>query len=209
MLENEKFLARLIAVLRSIDPKTPLPRKLEPELRARMKKVPFSKKLLELVAQDDVPDMAFFLIAGFILVYYIDEFGEIRVTRIYDRDTIIALDAFMSQVKSAFYIIATREAVILSITHADMLEIYKDIPEVQELALKTAASYEKLERKRDELMNRSNREKILEFYNDKKELLPPKKSPLQDKYIASYLRIKLDTFRKTRAALRKEGLLKW
>lgn len=209
MLENEKFLARLIAVLRSIDPKTPLPKELEPKLRRLMKTVPFSKKLLKLIVQDDVPDKAFFLIAGYILMYYIDESGEIRVTRIYCRDTIIAPDAFMSQVKSAYYFVASREAVIIRITHAGMKEIYKDIPEVQELARKTAASYEKLEKQRDELMNKTNREKILEFYSDKPDLLPPKKSPLQDRYIASYLRMKLDNFRKTRAALRKEGLLKW
>ncbi|MNL69373.1 hypothetical protein D3C87_1942260 [compost metagenome] len=56
-------------------------------------------------------------------------------------------------------------------------------------------------------MNKSNREKILDFYNDKKDLLPAKLSQVPDKYIASYLRINLYTFRRLRNQLIAEKLL--
>lgn len=202
-------MARLIAVLRGIDPKTPLPIKLEPQLTARMQEEPFKKKRQTLVAYGEKPGKAFFLLSGYVVVYYIDDEGEIRVVRIAFGEQIIVIDAFMQNKPSPYYLIAMREAVMISIDYDSMQAIYRDVPGVDELAIKTAASYERLERERDELLNKPNRERILEFYRDKPDLLPPKKSPLQDKYIASYLRLNIDNFRWIRSQLQDEGLLNY
>lgn len=201
-------MARLIAVLRVIDPKTPLPIKLEPQLTARMQEEPFKKKPLELIIPGEKPDKAYFLLAGYILVYYIDQQGEIRVVRIACAEEIIATDAFMQHGPSPLYIVAMRQAVYISISYDNMQAIYRGVEGVQELAVKTAANYQKLEMQRDILVNKPMREKILEFYSSKKDLLPAKRSPLKDAYIASYLRINIHTFRRVRNEMIAEGLLK-
>lgn len=209
MLNNLKFLARLMAILRSIDPKTPLPAKLEPELKRLMDEVRFKTKPQVLATQDKIPDKAILLLNGYVVVYYIDEKGEMRVVRIVHREQIIAIDAFMQHKPSPYYIVAMRQAVMLSISYDNMNKVYLNVPGVDKLARKTAASYESLERERDELTSKPSRERILEFYSDKPELLPAKRSPLPDKYIASYLRVNIDTFRLLRRQLRMEKLLKW
>lgn len=209
MLKNLKFLARLMAYLQRIDPATPLSDKLEPELKDGMEEQAFMKKLQILIEQGEIPDKALFLLAGYVMIYYIDEQGEIRVVRICYGEQIIAIDAFMGQKKSPYYVVSAKEAVTISISYNNMQQVYANVPGVEELAVKTAASYEKLERQRDELLNKPYRERILEFYSDKPDLLPAKKSPLQDKYIASYLRMNIDTFRLIRRELKNEGLLNW
>ena len=196
-----------MAFLRTIDPKTPLSNQLEPKLKANMDEEPFSNKKQELAKEDETPGKAIFLLAGYIAVYYIDEQGEIRVVRIGNGEQIIAIDAFMQHKPSPYYIVAMRGAVMISISYDNMQDVYRNVPGIDELARKTAASYEKLEKQRDELMNKPKRERILEFYSDKKDLLPAKKSPLPDKYIASYLRMNLDTFRRIRNRLIAEKLL--
>lgn len=197
-----------MAYLQRIDPATPLSPKLEPELKDRMKDISFRKKRQTLVTQDEKPGHAYFLLSGYVVVCYIDDKGEIRVVRIAFGEQIIAIDAFMQNKPSPYYIIAMREAVLISIDYDNMLAIYRDVPGVDELAVKTSASYERLEKERDELLNKSNRERVLEFYSDKPDLLPAKKSPLQDLYIASYLKMNIDTFRRVRNKLIAEGLLK-
>jgi CRP-like cAMP-binding protein len=204
MLNSKLILKKLMDYLRSIDERLFIPKSLDDKLEEDMEHEPVKAIEQVFVRHGKVPDRAFYIVSGFVMVYYFDEKGKQQLFRIYQENSIVAMDCFMNQTASPYFIVACKSAVLISITHEHMKEIYATIGVVHELATKTASSYEKKELLRDSLLDLPIEERIEKFYAEFKGLLPPGKV-IRDLLVASYLRISKKTLSIIRKKLMLEG----
>lgn len=210
MLNNKKAFARLMALLKSIDPDVPLPADLEGYLWKEMIVENFCTKARVLETEGKVPAKAYYVVRGFVMVYGFNKNLDRYVMRIYRENTIVALNCFMKQKLSEYTIIACKGTLVWSISHNHMKQIYADMEGMEELALKTALEYSAAkEAARAKLLAMDIEERILQFYKKYPGLLPPKTSPIRDACIACFLNMGIDLFRKKRRKLKNKGLLKY
>jgi CRP-like cAMP-binding protein len=208
MLNNRKALKRLMALLRSIDPKTPLPEELEERLWQVMIVEKIWKKERSLVVEGDIPDKAFYVVNGMVKVYAWHPEGYRYLYRIYRENTIVALKCFMDQTPADYDIVACKGVLLWSISNEEMNKIYADMDGMKEMALNTAFSYsEAKEKLRTDLLILSVEERVLKFYQLFKGLLPARTSLIWDRDIADFLLLTIDVLRKTRGKLKKAHLL--
>lgn len=210
MLNNKNAFARLMALLRSINPAVPLPDELDNYLWQHMIVEAFCSSSRVLENEGAVPARAYYVVRGFVIVYGFDLQLDRYVLRIYRENTIVALNCFMKQQVSVFTIVACKDTLVWSISDAGMKQLYKDMPDMETMALSTALKYsDGKELARAKLLAMKFEERVLHFYNRYVGLLPPKKSPIRDKCIACFLNMSVAVLRNTRAELRAAGLLKY
>lgn len=210
MLNNKNAFARLMALLRSINPAVPLPDELDNYLWQHMIVEAFCSSNRVLENEGAVPARAYYVVRGFVIVYGFDLHLDRYVLRIYRENTIVALNCFMKQQVSVFTIVACKDTLVWSISDAGMKQLYKEMPDMETMALSTALKYsDGKELARAKLLAMEFEERVLHFYNRYVGLLPPKKSPIRDKCIACFLNMSVAVLRNTRGELRAEGLLKY
>lgn len=210
MLNNKRAFANLMALLSKIDPNIPLPDALGDYLFENMVSEAFCFKARTLETEGAIPKNAYYVVCGFVIVYGFDEKLDRFVFRIYRENSIVALNCFMKQVKSDFTIIACRNTLVLSISSSHMHQIYKNMPGMEQMALKTALEYGAMkEQSRASLLVLDIEERIFEFYQRYKGLLPAKRSPIKDTCIACFLNTSIDVLRKKRHHLKIRDLLKY
>ncbi|MES2457509.1 MAG: Crp/Fnr family transcriptional regulator [Bacteroidota bacterium] len=208
MLNNRKVLKRLIALLRSIDPKTPLPEELEERLWQVMIVEKFWEKEHLWVREGEIPGKAFYVVSGMVMVYAWHPDGYRHLYRIYRENTIVALKCFMDQTPSAYDIVTCRGTLLWSISDKAMKAIYTDMDGMREMALNTALTYsEAKEKLRTDLLMLNVLDRVLKFYQLFAGLLPPKFSPIRDQDIADFLLLSIDIFRRARKKLKALSLL--
>ena len=208
MLNNKTAFARLMALLKSIDPAVPLPAELEDYLWENMIVEEFCTKPRVLETEGKVPGQAYYVVRGFVIVYGFDEKQDRYVMRIYRENTIVALNCFMKQTVSVYTIVACKDTLVWSITIGHMKQIYEDMPGMEKMALKTALEYSAAkEDARARLLALDIEDRVLQFYKRYKGLLPSRKSPIRDACIACFLNMSLAVLRKTRRKLNDKGLL--
>ncbi|HMI02593.1 MAG TPA: Crp/Fnr family transcriptional regulator [Pedobacter sp.] len=208
MLNNDKAFNRLMALLRSIDPKNPLPEELEPYLLLWMIDEPYCKKERSLEYQGEVPKNAYYVVHGLVKVYAWCPNGYRYLYRIYRENTIVALKCFMDQEVSAFEIVACKNTLVRSISHAHMQKIYKHMEGMREMALKTAFMYSEAQEKlRTDLLALDVEARLLKFYSLFKGLLPARTGPIRDEDVAGYLILTKIQLKKVRMRLKKLGLI--
>jgi|GEM_PF-2433644 len=203
MLHPEKILDRIIALLQAINPFKELPAFLRPFLSERMSRgsaLPESK-ILE--REGKVPKHAWYIVTGFIIVYGFDERGRRFPFRIYGANSIVALNCFMKECKSAYRIKACKGTVLWGITASDVKDMYGKEAGMELFANKAALDFSDAhETLRANLLGMEPRLRIIEFYLlIHPELLPVKDSPVFDGEIAKYLGIPLKNFRRMRKIL--------
>ncbi|RZM06265.1 MAG: hypothetical protein EOO88_53640 [Pedobacter sp.] len=125
MLTNKITFARLMALLRSIDPSVPLPDELEPYLWKHMFDHGLCKKAKRLEEWGETPKNSYYVVTGIVIVFCFDKIGDRHTFRIYGANSIVAMECFMKHEKSEFMIWQCRGSVVLSISYGHMQEIYK------------------------------------------------------------------------------------
>lgn len=200
---NKNTFKKLIRLLEKI--KKPLPPKLEPYLE----KVMIAEICLEthdIHRLGDVIDKAYYISTGYMLIYYLDEDGNVHVVGIFSSNHIVAGNSFMNGVPSRYYMKIFKGTYVLEITNRQMKTGYETIPGMDELARLTIASFEDRELSRDETISKGSEEAVLQFYRQYPGLFPPGRM-ITDCYIASYLHMREDNLQRIRAVLTKKGLL--
>lgn len=200
MLNNKRSFDRLMVLLSKIDIKIPLPDALADYLWENMVVEPFCFSARTLEAEGTVPRNAYYVVCGLVMVYGFDENLERFVFRIYRENSIIALNCFMKQAKSAFTIVTCRGTLVWSISNQHMQHIYKSMPGMEQMALKTALEYGAVkEQARASLLSLDIAERVIQFYRRYYGLLPAKKSPIKDACIACFLSVTVPMLRKMRS----------
>jgi CRP-like cAMP-binding protein len=209
MLHPDVILSRIMVILKSIDSKRVLPETLKPFLGRCMARGTVLLRSKTLEWEHKIPKRAYYVAIGFVIVYGLDERGKPFPFRIYGRDTIVALNCFMTQGHSAFRIKACKGALVWSINAGDLKNLYQNMDGMELFALRAAldlgAAQEVL---RANLLALEPELRIIEFYLlIFPELLPVKNSPIFDGEIAKFLDISLPTFRRIRRILLQKGEL--
>jgi CRP-like cAMP-binding protein len=208
MLNNDKSFKRLMALLRSIDPKIPLPLELETYLLLWMIAEPYCTDERTLEHQGSVPKNAYYVVHGMVKVYGWSPKGYRYLQRIYRENTIVAMKCFMDQQESKYEIVACKDTLVWSISQDHMQKIYNKMDGMREMALKTAFQYsEAKEKLRNDLLALEVDERVLTFYRLFKGLLPARTGPIRDVDVASFLVISIDQLRQSRQRLRNQELL--
>ncbi|WP_316789654.1 Crp/Fnr family transcriptional regulator [Pedobacter frigoris] len=207
---NRKIFEKLIKLLRSINPKVPLPEGFDEFLFLRMRGVTMDhKRETFLEHEGDKPGNAYYVVSGLVLVYgYVD--GIPFTESIYRENTIVALREFMEHDDATHTVVATKGTLVVRISAEAMDEIYRAWPPMEAFAMLTAMKYLEMKKdRRNSLLALLEEERVLEFYTAFAGLLPPKKSAIKDEDIASYLAMKLKKLRDVRYKLKTGGLLQY
>lgn len=208
MLNNKKLFAGLMDLLDKVDHNVPLPEELSTYLWEKAEVEPFCSKVKDLETEGKIPEKAYYVVRGFVIVYGFDQQLDRYVFRIYRENTIVGMNCFIQQQLSDFTITACKETLLWSLTHVHLLQAYQEVPGMEQLALKTALAYsDHKESSRAALLVLETEEKILRFYQEYKGLLPARQSPIKDASISCFLDMSIITLRRTRDKLRKKGLL--
>jgi len=155
----------------------------------------------------DIVKKAWFLSSGFGIAYIYHDSGERQVVRIYTAGALIGGKSFIEQTPSEEYLMACRGSYWMSLTHAQVDEIYILFPDVLEQSRLIMARREQEELEHKKLLGLAAMEKIENFYKLYPALLEPGKI-LKDADIASFLLLGKSTLRDIRAKLISEGKLK-
>lgn len=192
MLKLKIPFERLMKLLRSINPKIELPDALELFLWQQMDEITTSHHEVP-VEQGAIPKHAFFIIRGYIYVYYFDKYGYKHVIRFYAEGCIVAFLSFLERTESPYYIAAGRDTLLSRVSARDMQRIYDTMSGMKEFAQLTVMRYDAdKEKKREDLLGLGAKERVKEFYNEYPFLLPADNARM-DEEIALFLNISMRT----------------
>jgi CRP-like cAMP-binding protein len=149
---------------------------------------------------------AWFLASGFGIAYVYHDSGDRQVVRIYTAGALIGGKSFIEQTPSEEYLMACKGSYWMSLTHAEVDEIYILFPDVIEQSRLIMARRELEELEYKKLLGLPNADRIVNLYRQYPELLKPGKI-IKDADLASYLLLGKSTFRRVRKQLQKNGLL--
>jgi len=201
MLNNEKTLDKIMMLIQRADPTFALPVRLRSFLSKELTSQTLYQENTILHHQDAKVGLAYYVVTGFVQIYYYDEFGDKHTTRFYPEDTIVAMNSFMDEKESPFYIEVCTGSVLTSISLENMKYIYANMKGMQELSRKVSSFFEGKELMRDRLLNRPAEERTALFYRRYPRLKPPTMF-VRDVSVASFLRLHPSSLRNCRAALR-------
>jgi CRP-like cAMP-binding protein len=205
MLTIKSAFERLKKLLTKVNPAITLPATFFDYLWKEMDEITPDPDV-PLVRQGDIPKFAYFIIRGFLSVYYVDEEGDKYMKRFYKEDQITAFLSFLEQQPSPYTIVPGKDTLLSRISIAKMEEIYKGWTGMKEFAQLTVMQYEeKKEGIKDRLMQKKGEQRVLAFYLLYPGLLHSK--VFVDSDIASYLRLTRETLCTMRAALIDKCLL--
>jgi CRP-like cAMP-binding protein len=160
-----------------------------------------------LFTAEKVITKSYYVSFGYIIVYTITEQGVKQVLRIYGKDSIVSSKSFDKQAPSGFYLWASPGAYLLSISYKDMLFVYQEFAETQELARLIWGDWNEREFARITQLNQEALPLVEQFYTQYEDFLKSKKL-LSDADIASYLLISVSSLRSARTFLFEAGRLK-
>ena len=205
MLTIKSAFVRLMTCLNNINPKSPLPVGLDPYLWEHMEE--FSPKANEiLVEQGTIPRHAYFIIRGYVRVYYFDEAGVKQVKRFYREGRIVAFLSFIEQQESPYYIVAGRNTLLSRIRNVEVQQMYDSWPGMKEFSMLIVLRNEETkERLRQSMICKRGIEKVLGFYVAFPELLYGKF--VKDEEVANYLLLKKSQLSAIRSYLVRDGML--
>lgn len=203
MLINKRIFARLMALLRSINPQMMLPLSFEHFLWQHMNEMHCKTNTI-LEHQGKKPKHAYFVVRGFITLHYIDKEGEKHVTRIYRENEICGLISFIAQLASPYTIEVSKGAMLLSVSNKAMQQLYTEMPGMKEFAMRTSMEYEShMEQLRENMLSKSVDEKVAQFYDTFTGPLHKRKI-INDEDIIRYLLICLTSLKNARRRYKVE-----
>jgi CRP-like cAMP-binding protein len=159
-----------------------------------------------LYEKGDVVKKAWFLSSGFGMAYFYHDSGDRQVIRLYTGGALIGGKSFIEQTSSEEYLMACRGSYWMSLTHAEVDEIYILFPDVQEQSRLIMARRELEELEYKKLLALNGTERVKSFYIKYPDLLKPGKI-LRDADIASYLLLNKSRLRAIRSKLLSDGRL--
>jgi len=159
-----------------------------------------------LYEQGDLVKKAWFLASGFGIAYIYKDSGDRQVVRLHSAGALIGGKSFIEQTPSADYLMACRDSYWMSLTHAEVDEIYVLFPDVIEQSRLIMARREQDELSYKKLLGLPNTDRVVNLYKQYPELLKPGRI-IKDADLASYLLLGKSTFRALRKQLQKNGLL--
>ena len=197
---NPKALGKLTTLLRSVVSKIELPEELPAFLGDTMP-MDTLENYKEMILQGEKPECAFYILRGFMWVYYFsDQEGEV-ITHFYGENMIVAFKDFLIKADSGYTIVAGRETLVSTIRHDDMLRMYKKWPQMESFAKDVVMAYDKYSHlQQANLRSMGFKERIAEFYLFYPKLLPAKWARVDDQ-VANYLGMGVRTLRKYRKLL--------
>lgn len=125
MLKLKITFERLMKLLRSVNLKIELPDALEPFLWQQMEEITTSHHKVPM-EQGGIPKYAYFIIRGYIYVYYFDKYGNKHMIRLYAEDCIVAFLSFLERTESPYYIAAGRDTLLSRVGAGDIQHIYNN-----------------------------------------------------------------------------------
>lgn len=150
----------------------------------------FAKKEL-LLRTGEVEDYFNFLVNGLIRKYYMKDDEEINTQISVEGHIIHSQESFHSRKPSEYYVEAIVPSTVVSISYDDMERIFATSQKMEKLGrLVITATMVLKDKWQMKLVRMNSRERFLEFITHHPELL----QRVPQKYLASYLNIKPETF---------------
>jgi len=185
---------------RMLDCVRPQSREFYQHLNEEMEKLFVTEKHI-LSSEGKIMNNFFFLSDGYIIAYCVNSDNKKQVVHIYGRNEIVAGYSFTKRVPSVYTLVALPGAYMLTLSHAQLSEVYQLFPNVGELARIVIASREEKQVAFHRLLGEGNMARVELFYLRFPELLHVPGKPIKDAYIASYLGISEKTLRTCRKRL--------
>ena len=171
----------------------------EQQLMPVIKVRKFGKKEL-LTKAGEVENNFNFIIKGLIRKYYLKGNHEINTQISTEDHLIVSQESFHSRLPSEYFIETIEPSTVVSITHDDLEKVYESSHKMEHLArlLITYAMVLK-DRWQMQLVKMTPRERFLNFVTRNPELM----QRVPQKFLASYLNIKPETFSRFKHLLRE------
>ncbi|WP_285009124.1 Crp/Fnr family transcriptional regulator [Pedobacter faecalis] len=157
-----------------------------------------------------VPKYAYYVARGFVLVYGYDPECNTYVRAIYDEHSFLALNCFMLQQQSEYTIIACADTLVWRISYPDMERARRGHADCEDIFWRASAEcLESAEALKNGLRSQNPENRVFAFYRKFPCLLPPRKSIVKSRDIASYLLLSHDQLKRFRIRLRDKQLLRY
>jgi CRP-like cAMP-binding protein len=159
----------------------------------------FGKKEL-LTKAGEVEDNFNFIVKGLARKYYKKGSHEINTQISFEGHLLVSQESFHSRLPSEYYIETIEPTTVVTITHNDLEKVYASSPKMEHLArlLITYAMVLK-DRWQMQLVKMTPRERFLNFVTRNPELM----QRVPQKFLASYLNIKAETFSRFKHLLKE------
>jgi CRP-like cAMP-binding protein len=159
----------------------------------------FGKKEL-LTKAGEVENNFNFIIKGLARKYYIKGPHEINTQISFEGHLLVSQESFHSRLPSEYFIETIEPTTVVTITHDDLEKVYASSPKMEHLArlLITYAMVLK-DRWQMQLVKMTPRERFLNFVTRNPELM----QRVPQKFLASYLNIKAETFSRFKHLLKE------
>jgi CRP-like cAMP-binding protein len=197
MLTIKSAFKKLIKLLTRISGPIPLPIGFPDELWELMEEyMPVADELL--VMQGELVKYAYYIIRGYIYVYFFDEDGNKNVKRFYKEDRIVAFGNFLHRTRSPFYIVAGRDTLLSRISREQMDKIYTRWSQIESFAKDVVMDYDLWkDGLRSKFLRMEVKERVNAFYKYYPCLLPASSVRL-DELVAIYLDVSMRTLSRYR-----------
>ncbi|MGY6647893.1 Crp/Fnr family transcriptional regulator [Wenyingzhuangia sp. IMCC45574] len=143
-----------------------------------------------LKVQGTVDTNLYWIVNGSLRIFVIDEFEEHTIRFGYKNNLVAALDSFLNEEPSDFYIQALKKTTVKTISKESYTRLIQATDEIKKVWLQLLESFvlQQMERERDILTSSP-----LERYKRVLKRSPQLFQEIPDKYIASYLRMTPET----------------
>jgi len=163
----------------------------------------FDKRQL-LVRVGEVEQYLSFVVKGLVRMYFYKGKTEMITNIAKEGDLIGASASFLSGKPSYYYVETLEPCTVLSITRANLEQAYQQSPKIEKLG-RLVTTYFVLQKEEWELecMRLDTRERFLRFIGNNPELL----MRVPQKYLASYLNMKPETFSRLKNHIKKRPVV--
>ena len=154
----------------------------------------------QLVQAGEVEQYMNFVVKGLVRMYFLKGKTEVITNIAKEGELVSASASFLSGEPSSYIIETLEPTMMLSMTHEHLEEIYRQSPSVERLGRLITTQFV-LQKEEWELvsMRLDTRERFLRFVENNPELM----QRVPQKYLASYLNMKPETFSRLKHLLRK------
>lgn len=159
----------------------------------------FDKRQL-LVKPGEVDKYMNFVVKGIVLMYFYKDKTEVITNIANEGQMVSCSSSFLSASPSYYYLETLEPCLLLSIAHDDLENIYRQSPRIERLGrLITTRFVLQKEEWELECMRVDTRDRFLRFVENNPDLM----QRVPQKYLASYLNMKPETFSRLKHLLRK------
>ena len=157
-------------------------------------------KHVQLIRPGEVERYMNFVTKGLVRMYFYKGRTEVVTVLARERELVSASASFLSGEPSNYYVETLEPTTLLSITREDLDEVYRQSPRVERLGrLMTTQFVLVKEEWEQEYMRLDTRERFIRFVERDPELI----QRVPQKYLASYLNMKPETFSRLKHLLKK------